>query len=241
MLRLLRQFILWATGGLAATKRAIDKRAAHLLILHLWNLPIASIDVSDPLREDFYTTEVPQSGEYIIDTMRGTILAQATEPMFIEVTDELLHGRRFLNRRLPDRSLMGFCDGNGNVLGSKAEIIGHAKKECENILPDDQTATDFMEVLSKRMVSHYYMTIIQLGDALMKQRVVTGDRACRELIEGCISRAPVNSLNVYCPCHTDPMEAEIEKAIARYRKRGVIDQNSSKPRTGRKLSTNRVS
>ena len=109
---------------------------------------------------------------------------------------------------------MGFCDGNGNVLGSRAEIIGHDKKECENILPGDQTATDFMEVLSKRMVSHYYMTIIQLGDALMKQRVVTGDRACRELIEGCISRAPVNSLNVYCPCHTDPMKAEIEKAIA---------------------------
>jgi hypothetical protein len=46
-------------------------------MLHLWNLPIASIDVSDPLREDFYTTDVPQSGEYIIDTMRGTILAQA--------------------------------------------------------------------------------------------------------------------------------------------------------------------
>jgi hypothetical protein len=177
MLRLLRQFILWATGGLAATKRAIDKRAAHLLILHLWNLPIASIDVSDPLREDFYTTEVPQSGEYIIDTMRGTILAQAAEPMFIEVADELLHGRRFLNRRLPDRSLMGFCDGNGNVLGSRAEIIGHAKKECENILPGDQTATDFMEVLSKRMVSHYYMTIIQLGDALMKQRVRATGRA----------------------------------------------------------------
>src|SRR6476659_10714552 len=141
MVRLLRQFILWATGGLEATRRAIDKRAAHLLILHLWNLPIASIDLSDPLREDFYTTDVPQSGEYIIDTMRGTILAQAAEPMFIEVADELLHGRRFLNRRLPDRSLMGFCDGNGNVLGSKAEIIGHAKKECENILPDDQTAT----------------------------------------------------------------------------------------------------
>ena len=119
---------------------------------------------------------------------------------------------------------MGFCDGNGNVLGSKAEIIGHAKKECENILPGDHTATDFMEVLSKRMVSHYYMTIIQLGDALMKQRVVTGDRACRELIEGCISRAPVNSLNVYCPCHTDPMKVEIEKTIARYRKRGVTVQ-----------------
>jgi hypothetical protein len=224
MLRLLRQFILWATGGLEATKRAINKRAAHLLILHLWNLPIASIDLSDPLREDFYTTEVPQSGEYIIDTMRGTILAQAAEPMFIEVADELLHGRRFLSRRLPDRSLMGFCDGNGNVLGSKAEIIGHAKKESENILPGDQTATDFMEVLSKRLVSHYYMTIIQLGDALMKQRVVTGDRACRELIEGCISRAPVNSLNVYCPCHTDPMKVEIEKTIARYRKRGVTVQ-----------------
>ncbi len=224
MVRLLRQFILWATGGLEATKRAINKRAAHLLILHLWNLPIASIDLSDPLREDFYTTEVPQSGEYIIDTMRGTILAQAAEPMFIEVADELLHGRRFLSRRLPDRSLMGFCDGNGNVLGSKAEIIGHAKKESENILPGDQTATDFMEVLSKRLVSHYYMTIIQLGDALMKQRVVTGDRACRELIEGCISRAPVNSLNVYCPCHTDPMKVEIEKTIARYRKRGVTVQ-----------------
>jgi hypothetical protein len=224
MLRLLRQFILWATGGLEATKRAINKRAAHLLILHLWNLPIASIDLSDPLREDFYTTEVPQSGEYIIDTMRGTILAQAAEPMFIEVADELLHGRRFLSRRLPDRSLMGFCDGNGNVLRSKAEIIGHAKKESENILPGDQTATDFMEVLSKRLVSHYYMTIIQLGDALMKQRVVTGDRACRELIEGCISRAPVNSLNVYCPCHTDPMKVEIEKTIARYRKRGVTVQ-----------------
>jgi hypothetical protein len=224
MLLLLRQFILWATGGLEATKRAINKRAAHLLILHLWNLPIASIDLSDPLREDFYTTEVPQSGEYIIDTMRGTILAQAAEPMFIEVADELLHGRRFLSRRLPDRSLMGFCDGNGNVLGSKAEIIGHAKKESENILPGDQTATDFMEVLSKRLVSHYYMTIIQLGDALMKQRVVTGDRACRELIEGCISRAPVNSLNVYCPCHTDPMKVEIEKTIARYRKRGVTVQ-----------------
>jgi hypothetical protein len=235
MLRLLRQFILWATGGLEATKRAINKRAAHLLILHLWNLPISSIDLSDPLREDFYTTEVPQSGEYVIDTMRGMLLAQAAEPMFIEVADELLHGRRFLSRRLPDRSLMGFCDGNGNVLGSKAEIIGHAKKECENILPDDQTATDFMEVLSKRMVSHYYMTIIQLGDALMKQRVVTGDRACRELIESCISRAPVNSLNVYCLCHTDPMKVEIEKAIARYRKRGVTDPNS------RKLSTNRVS
>lgn len=224
MLRLLRQFILWATGGFEATKRAINKRAAHLLILHLWNLPIASIDLSDPLREDFYTTEVPQSGEYIIDTMRGTILAQAAEPMFIEVADELLHGRRFLSRRLPDRSLMGFCDGNGNVLGSKAEIIGHAKKESENILPGDQTATDFMEVLSKRLVSHYYMTIIQLGDALMKQRVVTGDRACRELIEGCISRAPVNSLNVYCPCHSDPMKVEIEKTIARYRKRGVTVQ-----------------
>jgi hypothetical protein len=224
MLLLLRQFILWATGGLAATKRAIDKRAAHLLMLHLWNLPIASIDVSDPLREDFYTTDVPQSGEYIIDTMRGTILAQAAELTFIEVADELLHGRLFLSRRLPDRSLMGFCDGNGNVLGSKAEIIGHAKKESENILPGDQTATDFMEVLSKRMVSHYYMTIIQLGDALMKQRVVTGDRACRELIEGCISRAPVNSLNVYCPCHTDPMKVEIEKTIARYRKRGVTVQ-----------------
>lgn len=219
MLRLLRQLFLWSTGCLEAERRAIGKRAAHLLILHLWNLPIASIDVSDPLREDFYTTDLPQSDDYIMDTMRGTILGQAAELMFIEVADELLHGRRFLDRRLPDRSLMGFCDGNGTVLGSKAEIIGHAKEECDNILPGDETADDFMEVLSKRIVSHYYITIVHLGGALMKQPVVTGELACRKLIKGCIGRAPVNSLNVYCLCHTDPMKPEIEKAIARHRKR----------------------
>jgi hypothetical protein len=221
LLRLLRQPFLWSARRLEAGRRAIGKRAAHLLILHLWNLPIASIDVTDPFREDFYTTETPPSGDYILDTMRGTILGQAAGPAVIEVADELLHGRRFLDRRLQDRSLMGFCDGNGNILGSEAEIIAHAKKQCENILTSDETTDDFMEVLSKRLVSHYYMTIIRLGDALMKQPVVTGQPACRELIEDCMRRAPVNSLKVYCACHTDPMKSEFENAIAwhRHRKR----------------------
>jgi hypothetical protein len=218
VLRLLRQLFLWTTGRLEAERRAICKRAAHLLILHLWNLPIASIDVGDPSSEDFYTTQIPQRGDCMMDAMRGTILGQTAELMFLEVADELIHGRHFLDRRSSDKSLLGFCDGSGNVLGSTAEIIAHAKHECESVLPGDETAEEFMEVLSKRLVSHYYATIVHLGKVLMKQRVVADQQACRRHIDACISHAPVNSLKVYCPCHTDPMKAEFE-AIARYKKR----------------------
>ena len=219
VLRLLRQLFLWSTGCLEAKRRAIGKRAAHLLMLHLWNLPIASIDVSHPSTEDFYTTKIPEKGDCMMEAMRGTILAQAAELMFLEVADELLHGRHFLDRRSSDRSLLGFCDGGGNVLGSTAEIIARAKSECESVPPGDETADEFMEVLSKRLVSHYYMTILHLGDALMNQPAVAYPDACRRLIDACIRRVPVNSLKVYCPCHTDPMKTEYEKAIARYRKR----------------------
>ena len=157
-----------------------------------------------------------------MDAMRGTILGQAAELMFVEVADELLHGRHFLGRRSSDRSLMGFCDGNGNVLGSAGEIIAHAKNECESVLPGDETAEEFMEVLSKRLVSHYYITIVHLADALMKQPVVTDQQACRRLIDACISRNPVNSLTVYCPCHTDPMKSEFENAIHAIGKSGAV-------------------
>jgi hypothetical protein len=219
VLRLLRQLFPRPTGRLEAERRAIGKRATHLLILHLWNLPIASIDVGDPSSEDFYTTQIPQGGDYMMDAMRSIMLGQIADRIFVEVADELLHGRHFLNRRSSDRSLLGFCDGNGNVLGSTAEIIAHAKTECESVLPGDETAEEFMEILSKRLVAHYYMTIVHLGDVLKKQPVVADQQACRRLIDACISRAPVNSLKVYCPCHTDPMKAEFEKAIARCRRR----------------------
>jgi hypothetical protein len=147
--------------------------------------------------------------------MRGTIIGQAAEPSFAEVADELSRGRRFLNQRLPDRSLIGFCDGKGDVLRSNAKIIAHAKRECEHLLPLDETIDDLMEVLSKRLVSHYYMTIIQLADALAKEPVVSGQQACHRLIDDCIHCAPVNSIQVYCACHTDPMKSQIDTAIRR--------------------------
>jgi hypothetical protein len=120
--------------------------------------------------------------------------------------------------RLPDRSLIGFCDGKGNVLGSDAEIIAHAKRECQHIFLGDETTDDFMKVLSKRLVSHYYRTIIHLGDALMNQPVVSSQQACSRLIDGCIRSAPANSLEVYCACHTDPMKSQIDTAIKRQRR-----------------------
>jgi hypothetical protein len=219
MLRLLRQIFLWSTDRFVGKKHTVRRRAAHLLMLHLWNLPIVSIDLSDPSKDDFYTTDIPQSGEYLVDAMCGTIIGQAAELTFIEVVDELLRGRRFLDRRLPDRSLIGFCDGKGNVLGSDAEIIAHAKRECRHILPGDETTDDFMEVLGKRLVSHYYMTIIHLADELVKQPGVSGQQACRRLIDDCIRRVPVNSLQVYCACHTDPMKSQIDTAIRRLRRK----------------------
>jgi hypothetical protein len=187
-------------------------------MLHLWNIPILSIDISDTSKDDFYTTNIPQSDDYLVDALRGNLIGQAAELTFAEVADELLRGRRFLNRRLPDRSLIGFCDGNGNVLRSNAEIVAHAKRECEHFLPLDESIDDFMEVLSKRLVSHYYMTIIQLADALVKRPVVRGQQACRRLIDDCIRCAPVNSLQVYCACHTDPMKSQIDTAIRRLRR-----------------------
>jgi hypothetical protein len=217
MLRLLRQIFLWSTDHFVGKKHTVRRRAAHLLMLHLWNLPIRSIDLGDPSRDDFYTTDIPQSDDYLVDAMRGTIIGQAAELTFAEVADELSRGRRFLNQRLPDRSLIGFCDGKGNVLRSNAEIIAHAKRECEHSFPCDETIHDHMEVLSKRLVSHYYMTIIQLADALVKHPGVSGEQACRRLVDDCIRRAPVNSLQIYCACHTDPMKSQIDTAIRRLR------------------------
>jgi hypothetical protein len=217
MLRLLRELYLWSTNRIGR-KHTARKRAAHLLMLHLWNLPILSIDISDTSKDDFYTTNIPQSDDYLVDALRGNLIGQAAELTFAEVADELSRGRRFLNRRLPDRSLIGFCDGNGNVLRSNAEIVAHAKRECEHFLPLDESIDDFMEVLSKRLVSHYYMTIIQLADALVKRPVVRGQQACRRLIDDCIRCAPVNSLQVYCACHTDPMKSQIDTAIRRLRR-----------------------
>ena len=218
MLRLLQQLYRWFTDRFVGNKHTVRRRAAHLLMLHLWNLPILSIDLSDPSKDDFYTTDIPQSDDYLMDAMRGTIIGQAAEFTFVEVADELWRGRRFLNQRLPDRSLIGFCDGKGNVLRTNAEIVAHAKRECEHFLPPDETIDDLIEVLSKRLVSHYYMTIIRLGDTLMKQPVVSGQKACRRLIDDCIRRAPVNSLQVYCACHTDPMKSQIDTAIRRLRR-----------------------
>jgi hypothetical protein len=214
MLRLLRQLYFWSTNRIGK-KHTLRRRAAHLLMLHLWNLPILSIDLSDPSKDDFYTTDIPQSEDYLVDAMRGTIIGQAAELSFAEVADELLRGRRFLNQRLPDRSLIGFCDGKGNVLRSNDKIIAHAKRECEHLLPRDEPIDDLMEVLSKRLVSHYYMTIVQLADALAKEPVVSGQQACRRLIDDCIRCAPVNSIQVYCACHTDPMKSQIDTAIRR--------------------------
>jgi hypothetical protein len=64
-----------------------------------------------------YTTDIPQSGEYLVDAMHRTMIGQAAELTFAVVADKLSCGRRFLNQRLPDRNLIGFCDGKGNVLG----------------------------------------------------------------------------------------------------------------------------
>jgi hypothetical protein len=215
VLRQLRHLFLWSTG-LGAKRRVIGKRAAHLLILHLWSLPIASIDVRDPSSEEFYTTELPQSCDRMIDALRGAVLAQAAELMFLEVADELLHGRHFFDRRSADRSLLGFCDGSGNILASTTAIIERARRESENISPGE--AEEFMEMLSKCLVSHYYATILRLRDILRKQPAVVGRQACRTLIDACISRVPVNSLPIYCFCHTDPLKPKFEKAIARHRK-----------------------
>jgi hypothetical protein len=222
---MLREIFLWCLGRLEATRRenerkiAISQRAAHLLLLHLCKLPIASIDLSDPLKEDFYTTQAPDRIDDIRQTMRYAVLARAAEHMVTEVADELLNGRRFLNRRLPDRSLLGFCDGNGNILGSEAEIIGHAKHACDKILVDKSTHNQFffLEIVGKRIVSHYHMAIVHLGAALVKQPVVIGEQACQELIEDCIRRGPVNSLKLYCPCHTDPMKPAFDKAMLEHR------------------------
>jgi hypothetical protein len=222
MLRLLRQLYLWSTNRFVGKKHTVRRRAAHLLMLHLWNLPILSIDLSDPSRDDFYTTDIPQSDDFLVDAMRGTIIGQAAELTFAEVADELSRGRRFANQRLPDRSLIGFCDGNGNVLGSDAEIIAHAKRECEHVLLGNEITDDFMEVLSKRLVSHYYKTIIHLGDALMKQPLLSSQQACSRLIDGCIRHAPANSLQVYCACHTDPMKLQIDTAIRGFRRQADL-------------------
>jgi hypothetical protein len=61
------------------------------------------------------------------------------------------------------------------------------------------------------------LTIAHLGTALMERPMVSGEEPCRALIEDSIRQKPVNSLPIYCACHTDPLKPAFEEATAEHR------------------------
>jgi hypothetical protein len=157
---MLRQFFLWCTGRFETTLRenerkiAIGQAAANLLVLHLCRLPITSIDVSDPFGEHVYTLR-----DDSIDVQQvklSKLVGLAAGRNLAHVADELLNGRRVANHRSSDRSLIGFCDGAGNILGADT-VISHAKEVCAKIVSSPD-ATDFhvflVDTVGRRVVAH---------------------------------------------------------------------------------------
>jgi hypothetical protein len=71
----------------------------------------------------------------------------------------------------------------------------------------------FLEIIAKRVVAHYYKAIVNLSAALIKQPVVAGEEACRLLFQDCLRMGPVNSIPVFCACHTDPLKPFFDEAF----------------------------
>lgn len=230
---MIKQIFLWCIGRLEATTRenqrkiALGQRAAHAMMFYLHGLPISTIDATGET-QDICLMRSPMDVDELMQFTRPLLLARAAERAMLVTADELLHGRRFLSVRMPDRSLIGFCDGNGNILATNAEIVAHMMKVTDNIMAMEDVpvelqdtyaaAADYQaflfDTLAERMIAHYYMAIVHLGVALVKQPVVTGVETCRVLLQDCLRRGRVNSLPVYCACHTDPMKSAMEKAVA---------------------------
>jgi hypothetical protein len=140
-------------------------------MLHLCGLAITAIDARREVGLDKCSLGAPEGNFDELAMRCNAALTNAAEHIVIEVGDALLNGQRLGNRSVPYH-LIGFCDGNGNMLMSEVEIIATAKAQCALILADcDRILAEggsidnqafFIDVQAKRVVAHFFAAISEL-------------------------------------------------------------------------------
>jgi len=191
----------WLTGRVESALRAnqakiaVGQCAAHAMVLYLYGLPITVINASGKPYNgamDKCLLRMPGSVEDTVRFVQCTTLASAAEHISPTVAQELLSGS----------TLKGLCDENGRLLGAGDDIIGRADASMQKIVADEDIPLDrrifFVDVVAKRVVAHYYLAIVNLAAALLKQPLVIGEQACRDLVQECLRRGPVNSVKIEC-------------------------------------------
>lgn len=209
---MLKQIFLWCIGRLEASireserKLAIGARAAHAMVLHLYGLPVTRIDVSDT-SQDPCLLRSPGTLEEMMHFVQCSLLATAAQRMAMAVAQDLLKGY----------VLVGFSASDGRLLNAGDDIVDRADSRVQALLQNEELADDrrafFIDIVAKRLISHYYLAIVTLSSRLLKQPIVIGEEECRKLFEECLKEGPVNSLNVQT--HDNDQERTFQALMAK--------------------------
>lgn len=214
-----KEGILWSIGRLAADRKNAEfglrtgRCAARAIVDHLLGGVVEFIDAADDSHRWPTDDNVP-AVDSTVTLKAGTdeyaLIGVLAAAVIADVVDEATNGRKWKDLRFSDRSLIGFCDGTGVILSSRLALRNHLVAAFNNIKDSEHPSTDaifFLTIAAKRAVSHEFGSILSLAYLLSQTPRVDGVEKCGSIIEKALAKEPINSILVFCPCHTDPMKS----------------------------------